>query len=396
MPRTAPDKADVTTPQNPYGPQAQPAQPYFPSPQTGSQSSYPRHAARAPQASWNPGPQRPYQAPMTNGYPQQSGSGYAPQQSGAGYAPQHGGAGYAPQADVPQGRGAPAYSGQAQPSQAYAAPAGAQQSGATGVPAQRSGEQQPPQYPAGSGQPPRPPRNGLGTAALVLGILAVLFAMIPIIGMIAWPLSILGLIFGVIGVVRTRSGKADNKGVAISGTVLSAIGLILCIVWVAAFSNAVATAPPVTGSLPASSGSGTAQSGGAFPGATSNDIVGNAGDALTIGDMQITATALKPGDSTLGKTLCSTVTYKNNGSTPAQFSGMGDWKLQDPSGAALMTGFAGSTNILSTGDLAPGGTTSGDMCFDRNTSAAGGQFVLLYKPMLSFTSDRGAWLNQVG
>lgn len=352
--------ADVTTPQNPYGPQAQPAQPYFPSPQTGPQASHPRHAAPAPQGSWNPGPQQePYRAPMSTGYPQQGG--------------------YAPQG----------------PAQQYTPPGPAQGYGtAAGVPAQRSGEQEFPHYPAGNGQPPKPPRNGLGTTALVLGILAVLFAMIPIIGMIAWPLSILGLIFGIIGVVRLRSGKADNKGVAISGTVLSAIGLILCIVWVAAFSNAVATAPPVTGSLPASSGTGATQAGGAFPGATSNDVVGKPGETLSIGDMQVTASALKSGDSALGKTLCTTVTYKYMGSTTGSFNGGFDWKLQDPAGAALMTGFTGSNNALLAGQLVPGGTTSGDVCFDQKSSASG-QYVLLYDAM-TFSSDRGAWLNQVG
>jgi len=371
----------VTTPQNPYGPQARPAQPHFPPQQHGPHAGYPRHAAPAPQGSWNPGPQQPHQASMSTGYPlPDDPTGFASQGPAQGY----GSAGYPGQAsaaDIPQG---------------VSAPAGLPQQDAAGIPAQRSGGGQAlPQYPTGNGQPPKPPRNGLGTAALVLGILAVLFAMIPIVGMVAWPLSILGLIFGIIGVVRTRSGKADNKGVAISGTVLSAIGLILCIVWVAAFSNAVATTtPPAAGSLPASSGSGTTQAGGAFPGATSNDVVGNAGDTLTVGDMQVSATALKPGNTPIGQTLCTTVTYKYTGSTTGHFNGGFDWKLQDPNGAALLTGFSDSSNALSAGQLAPGGTTSGDICFDRNASASG-QYVLLYDPM-TFSSTRGAWLNQVG
>jgi hypothetical protein len=130
----------------------------------------------------------------------------------------------------------------------------------------------------------------------------------------------------------------------------------------------------------------------AFPGATANDVAGNAGDTLTVGDMQVTASALKSGDSTLGKTLCSTVKIVNTGSTAGSFNII-DWKLQDPNGAALLTGFTGSSNMLSSGELAPGGSTSGDMCFDAK-SAAKGQYVLLYDPM-DFSSDRGAWLNQV-
>ena len=101
-----------------------------------------------------------------------------------------------------------------------------------------------PSYPApnqlpphGYAPPPPAPRNGLGTAGFVLGLLAALFAMIPIIGVIAWPLAILGLVFGLLGISRARKGAATNKGLAIAGTVLAAIGLLLCIAWAAAFGS---------------------------------------------------------------------------------------------------------------------------------------------------------------
>ena len=86
---------------------------------------------------------------------------------------------------------------------------------------------------------PVQPRNGLGTAGFVLGLLGVLFSLIPIVGVIAWPLVILGLVFGLIGWWRARSGAATNKGLAIAGAVLSVIGLVMCIVWVGAFGKAV-------------------------------------------------------------------------------------------------------------------------------------------------------------
>ena len=132
----------------------------------------------------------------------------------------------------------------------------------------------------------------------------------------------------------------------------------------------------------------------AFPGSTPNDVTGSAGDALTVGDVQVSATPLTAGDSPIGETLCSTVTYTNTGSAAGTFNGIFDWKLQDPAGAALMPGLLGSSSILSAGDLAPGGKTSGDVCFDRTGDAAG-RYVLLFDPM-DFSSARGAWLNQVG
>lgn len=91
------------------------------------------------------------------------------------------------------------------------------------------------------------PRNGFGVTALVLGMLGLLFSFIPIIGMIAWPLVLLGLLFGVLGVVRASRGRADNRGVAIAGTVLSAVGLVICIVYasvVAAAVSGLPTTPP--------------------------------------------------------------------------------------------------------------------------------------------------------
>lgn len=101
---------------------------------------------------------------------------------------------------------------------------------------------------------PTPPvlprnRNGLGTAGFVLGLLAALFSLLPLIGVIAWPMSILGLIFGIIGISQVRQGRADNKGMAITGTVLSAIGLVICIAWTIAFgatANQLAAQSPLT------------------------------------------------------------------------------------------------------------------------------------------------------
>ncbi|WP_037354624.1 DUF4190 domain-containing protein [Amycolatopsis orientalis] len=90
-------------------------------------------------------------------------------------------------------------------------------------------------YPA----PPAPPKNGLGTAGFVLGLIGLIFSFIPVVGLVAWPLVILGIIFSALGFVRTRSGKATNKGLSIAGLVLSVIGLVICIVWLATAAKVV-------------------------------------------------------------------------------------------------------------------------------------------------------------
>lgn len=94
------------------------------------------------------------------------------------------------------------------------------------------------------------PRNGFGTTALVLGILGAIFAVIPIIGVIAWPMVIIGLIFGILGIQRARKGVATNKGMSIAGTALSGFGLLLCILWTAVF-GAAAAHTPVPAAVPA-------------------------------------------------------------------------------------------------------------------------------------------------
>jgi amino acid transporter len=83
----------------------------------------------------------------------------------------------------------------------------------------------------------RPQRNGLGTAGFVLGLVGLVFSPIPIVGVVAWPLVILGLILATIGYRRTRKGLATNTGLSIAGMVLSIIGLVICIIWLVAVGS---------------------------------------------------------------------------------------------------------------------------------------------------------------
>ncbi|MEV5300445.1 DUF4190 domain-containing protein [Amycolatopsis methanolica] len=83
------------------------------------------------------------------------------------------------------------------------------------------------------------PKNGLGTAGFVLGLVGLVFAFIPLVGVVAWPLVIIGLILSIVGVSRATKGAATNKGLAIAGVVCSAVGLVICILWTAVFGAAV-------------------------------------------------------------------------------------------------------------------------------------------------------------
>jgi len=88
-------------------------------------------------------------------------------------------------------------------------------------------------------QPVVKPSNGLGTTGFVLGVIGLVFSFIPLIGVVAWPLVILGIIFSAVGISKAAKGRATNKGLAIAGLVVSIVGLVICILWVAVWNEAV-------------------------------------------------------------------------------------------------------------------------------------------------------------
>ena len=95
------------------------------------------------------------------------------------------------------------------------------------------------QYAQNPPQQTQQPSNGLGTTGFVLGLIGLVLSFVPVIGMIAWPLVILGIIFSAVGFSKAQKGRATNKGLAITGLVVSIVGLGVCIVWAVVFGKAV-------------------------------------------------------------------------------------------------------------------------------------------------------------
>jgi hypothetical protein len=91
--------------------------------------------------------------------------------------------------------------------------------------------------PVAYGAYPRP-RNGLGTAALVLGIIGVVLCWVPFTG---WALNILAIVFGAVGRKRAVEGQATNKSSAVAGLVLGVVGLAVWIVIIIVALAAVST-----------------------------------------------------------------------------------------------------------------------------------------------------------
>ncbi|MFI1075380.1 DUF4190 domain-containing protein [Streptomyces puniciscabiei] len=87
-----------------------------------------------------------------------------------------------------------------------------------------------PGYPVGYGWPgmPMAPQNGLGTAAMVLGILSL--CLFCLYGVVSVVLGILAVIFGIKGRRRADRGEATNHGQAQAGLLMGVIGIVIGIV----------------------------------------------------------------------------------------------------------------------------------------------------------------------
>ena len=93
------------------------------------------------------------------------------------------------------------------------------------------GQYPPGQVPAGGYQadayPPARRRNGMGTAALVLGVLALVLVLLLIFSPLGALCGLLAVIFGIVGIVRANRREADNRGQAVAGLVTGGLALLL-------------------------------------------------------------------------------------------------------------------------------------------------------------------------
>ena len=85
----------------------------------------------------------------------------------------------------------------------------------------------PPQPYSGYTTPPVGPKNGLGIAALVVAIIA----LISVVGGVV--LGIVAVILGFLGWQRAKRGEATNGGIAIAGIVLGVLSIIEAVVVIA-------------------------------------------------------------------------------------------------------------------------------------------------------------------
>jgi uncharacterized membrane protein len=78
---------------------------------------------------------------------------------------------------------------------------------------------------------------GLAVAALVLGVGAFFFSLIPGFGFTSIPFAITGLALGIAGLARAKKGY-EGKGLSTAGVVASAAALLVSLLYLAAIGDA--------------------------------------------------------------------------------------------------------------------------------------------------------------
>jgi len=82
-------------------------------------------------------------------------------------------------------------------------------------------------------------RNGLGTAALVIGVVSLVLAVLVIFAPLALPLGLLAIVFGAFGMARASRGEADNNGHAVAGMVTGGLSIVVAIILGITFVNSL-------------------------------------------------------------------------------------------------------------------------------------------------------------
>jgi hypothetical protein len=77
-------------------------------------------------------------------------------------------------------------------------------------------------YPAATGR-----RNGMGTTALVLGVVALVLVLLLLFAPLGALLGLVAVLFGILGLIRVNRGEADNRGQAVTGLVTGGIALLV-------------------------------------------------------------------------------------------------------------------------------------------------------------------------
>lgn len=137
-------------------------------------------------------------------------------------------------------------------------------------------------------------------------------------------------------------------------------------------------------------------SGPTFRGMKNSDEATVPGEILLAGRVGYTTSPLQQARTLGTRILCSAIAIANEETSEISFSYF-EWKLQNPNGVistpTVLDG--GRPTLTSLGELAPGGSVQGDVCFEADATALPGEYVLFREESSFITTKKMAWVNSL-
>ncbi|MCZ7459827.1 DUF4190 domain-containing protein [Streptomyces sp. WMMC940] len=260
---------------------------------------------------------------------------------------------------------------------------------------------QQPQFPQAP-MPAGPARNGLGTAALILGIIGALSGLIPLLFWLAGILGLIGLILGLSAKGRVKRGEATNKGVAVAGIVLGLVSLVLSVVGAVITFKAVDEAVDEINKVTSGSSASRKPSGSDEPLEKAKDGEDASGKALAAGDSAVydddlTVTVSEPASWTPGeyaightkgnKAYKVTVTIENSGKEKFEAALVTAEARAGKDGVKAESIYDGKVGEPFTGTILPGKKVTAVWAFDAPADAEN----LTVEVSPGFAYDAGVW-----
>lgn len=216
-------------------------------------------------------------------------------------------------------------------------------------------------------------RSGLAIAGLVLGIIALLTSLLPIINNMSFFAALVGAVLAIIGLVACMRGKRAGKGLAIAAVVVNVISIVAVIasqgMYSAAIDDAMNGPQAVQESQDEDAAEDNANESKPDDSAGEKKLAVGASVELSNG-MTVSVDEIVPGLTNFdGATLTGVrVTYVNSSDEALSFNSY-DWKGESASGVQSdATYYSEATEELSYGDLSAGGTVSGYVYFEGDLS----------------------------
>ena len=213
-------------------------------------------------------------------------------------------------------------------------------------------------------------RSGLAVAGLIVGIVALLTSLMPIINNISFFIALVGAVLAVAGLVGCLRGKRAGKGLAIAAVAVNVVAVVAVLASQSMYGAAIDDAMNGPQAVDVSSDAKQGDDAGK-PEDTAKVLSVGSSVELENG-MVVAVDSVTPGLSNYdGSAItCVRVTYTNKGGETLSFNPY-DWKGESASGVRSdIAYYSEASEELNSGDLAAGGTVSGNLYFKGDLTAA--------------------------